>query len=130
MGRYRKNVWEGTSASFGLSILYGVICGFMSCIILSGVSFLVFRGMMFGKLFTLITLFVSGYSSGYICGKYRRRRGLIDGAICGGAIYLLLLIISMYIGEFTDIRKFFLLMAAGAIGGVGGVNTPRPKNLM
>lgn len=130
MGRYRKNIWENTFLSFGISVIFGILCGFAGCVIFSAVSFIVFKGMMFSKIFNLLTLFISGYFSGHLCGRYRRRRGMIDGAICGAVIYAVLLSASAAFGEFTDLKKLILLAAAGAIGGIAGVNSPRPQNLM
>ena len=130
MGRYRKNIWENIFLSFGISVIFGILCGLAGCVLFSAVSFIVFKGMMFGKIFNLLTLFISGYFSGYLCGRYRRRRGMIDGAICGAVIYAVLLSVSAAFGEFTDIKKLMLLAAAGAVGGIAGVNSPRPKNLM
>ncbi len=130
MGHYRKSIWENTFLSFGIPIFFGILCGLAGCVLFSAVSFLVFKGMMFGKLFNLLTLFISGYFSGHLCGRYRRRRGMIDGAICGAVIYAVLLSASVAFGEFTDLRKLMLLAAAGAIGGIAGVNSSRPKNLM
>lgn len=130
MGRYKKNIWENTFLSFGISVFFGIACGFAGCILFSAVSFLVFKGMMFGKLFNLLTLFISGYFSGNLCGRYRRRRGMIDGAICGTVIYAVLLSVSAVFGEFTDLKKLMILAAAGAVGGIAGVNSTRPKNLM
>lgn len=129
MGRYRKSIWENTFLSFGISVIFGILCGFAACILFSAVSFLVFKGMMFGRLFNLLTLFISGYFSGNLCGRYRRRRGMIDGALCGTAIYAVILALSAAFGELTDIKKLLLLAAAGAVGGITGVNSSRPKNL-
>ena len=55
---------------------------------------------------------------------------MIDGAICGTVIYTVLLSVSAVFGEFTDLKKLMILAAAGAVGGIAGVNSTRPKNLM
>lgn len=130
MGRYRKSVWENIYLSFGISVLFGLACGLASSIIFSAVSFFLFKSMLFDKLFTVLPLGISGYFSGCICGRYRRRRGLIDGAVCGSLIYAVLLAISLFVNEFTDIRKLILLVCVGAVGGVAGVNSSRPERLM
>ncbi len=130
MGRYRKKLWDSTFMGFVLSVGFGLLCGFICCVVCSAVSYFVFNAMMFTGIFTVICLFVSGYFSGYICGKYRRRYGMYEGAICGGIIYLLLLVISLQFGEITSPAKLIILAVSGAFGGVAGVNTVRPRELM
>ena len=78
----------------------------------------------------MVSLIAGGVVSGQICGKYRRKRGLIDGIICGSILYFMIFAAGIAAGEFTDIRKLLLLLIAGAVGGVSGVNSKRPKNLM
>lgn len=130
MGRYRKKLWDSTVLGFAISVGFGLICGFLCCIVCSAVSYFVFNAMMFTGIFTIVCLFVSGYFSGYLCGRYRRRYGMTEGAICGGIIYLLLLAVSLKFGEFTSPAKLILLAVSGSIGGIAGVNTVRPENLM
>ena len=130
MGRYRKSLWENAVFGFGVSVLYGMTWGLGSSMLFSALSFFVFKAILFGRLFTVLTLGISGYAAGWLCGRYRRHRGMIDGALCGGLIYAVLFGISLIFGELTDIWKLMLLAAMGAVGGVVGVNTLRPKNLM
>lgn len=130
MARYRKKLWDSTILGFGISVGFGLLCGFICCIICSAMSYFIFNAMMFGGIFTVLCLGVSGYFSGYLCGRYRRRYGLFEGAICGGIIYGILLVVSLYLGEFTSITKLILLVVCGGTGGVAGVNTERPERLM
>lgn len=130
MGRYRKKLWDSTILGFAISVGFGLLCGFICCIICSAATYFIFNAMMFGGIFTIICLAVSGYFSGYLCGRYRRRYGLTEGAICGCLIYAILLAISLYFGEFTSPAKLILLVICGAVGGVAGVNTVRPEKLM
>lgn len=129
MPRYSKSLWDNAFFGFAVSVGFGVICGLFLCVILSAVSYFVFNGMMFSGIFDILSLSVSAYSAGYICGRYRRRRGLIDGALCGAVIYFVLVAISLFLGGFTNPFKLLLLAIAGAVGGVAGVNSKRPKNL-
>ena len=130
MGRYRKKLWDSTISGFGISVGFGLLCGLVCCVVCSAVSYFVFNAMIFGSIFTILSLAVSGYFSGYLCGRYRRRYGMTEGAICGGIIYLVLLAISLNFGEFTSPAKLVLLVVSGSIGGIAGVNTVRPRDLM
>lgn len=130
MGRYRKRLWDSTAAGFALSVGFGVLCGFLCSVVCSAISYFVFNAMMFEGIFTVVSLAVAGYFSGYLCGKYRRSYGMVEGAICGGLVYLLLLAAAACVGEFTSPSKLIILVVSGAIGGISGVNAARPKNLM
>lgn len=130
MRRHRQSLWTNTFFSFAIPVSAGIICMFLLSVIFSVIAFLVFKNMMFADIFTVVSLMTGGVASGYICGKYRRHRGLIDGTVCGCILYGVILAVGSCAGEFTDIRKLLLLAVAGAVGGVSGVNSKRPKNLM
>lgn len=130
MRRHRPSLWTNTFFSFAVPVSAGIACILLCSMIFSVLAFFVFRNMMFADIFTVLSLVTGGIASGYLCGKYRRHRGMIDGIICGTVLYSLILAVSVFSGEFADIKKLLLLVVAGAVGGVSGVNSKRPKNLM
>lgn len=130
MRRYRQSIWGNTFFGFALPITSGILSSLICCMFFSAVTLYIFGAVMFMKFFTLASLVVGGAVSGYICGRYRRRRGLLDGVICGLVFYAVIMLISLMIGEFTDVTKLLVLTVSGAAGGVSGVNSKRPKNLM
>lgn len=130
MRRHRQSLWTNTFFSFAVPVLVGIACLVLSSLIFSMLAFFIFGNMSFAVIFTVISLSAGGFASGYICGKYRRHRGLIDGVICGAVLYSLLFAVGAFAGEFTDVKKLLLLVIAGAVGGVSGVNSKRPKKLM
>jgi putative membrane protein (TIGR04086 family) len=130
MGRNGKKLWDSVLFGFGISVGFGLLCGFACCMICSAASYFIFNGMMFTGIFSYICLMVSGYCGGWLCGKYRRKFGLIEGAVCGGIMYGIILVISLQMGEFTSPVKLIVLGISGAFGGISGVNTIRPKGLM
>jgi putative membrane protein (TIGR04086 family) len=70
--------------------------------------------------------------SGFLCGKYRRKRGLLEGVLCGFVIYVIMLTAGSFcFGFFSclNIKKLLLSALCGAIGGVFGVNTKYPESL-
>lgn len=82
--------------------------------------------------FTAIALATGTFCSGFVCGRYRRKRGLFEGLLCGSIIYLILLAAgTIYIGFFSSlsIKKLLISAIFGAIGGVFGVNTKYPRSL-
>lgn len=130
MRRYRHSLWTNTLFSFAVPVLIGFLCMLICSVIFSALTFFIFKSMVFLKIFTVVSLAVGGVISGKICGKYRRHRGLIDGTLCGVFLYALTFSVSFAVGETTDIKKLLLFVVSGAIGGVIGVNSERPRNLM
>ncbi len=130
MGRYRKKLWDSTISGFGLSVGFGLLCGILCCGVCALLSCFIFKSLMFGKISAVLSLCVSGYFSGSLCGRYRRRYGMAEGALCGCIIYGIILGISLIIGEFTSPVKLVMLAVSGAIGGISGVNKERPEKLM
>lgn len=130
MRRHRQSLWTNTFFSFAVPVSAGIVCIILCSLIFSVLAFFVFRNMMFANIFTVLSLSVGGIVSGYLCGKYRRHRGLIDGIICGCVLHAMIFAVGNFYGELTDIKKLLLLVVAGAVGGVSGVNSKRPKSLM
>jgi putative membrane protein (TIGR04086 family) len=96
----------------------------------STISYSALKTMSFIGIFTLASLVAAAYSSGYIYGRFRRRKGLFHGAVCGILLYAALSAAGFFVsGHPADIRKLPLLLLAAAAGGVAGVNSKRPKNL-
>lgn len=130
MRRHRQSLWTNTFFSFAVPVSAGIACILLCSVIFSVAAFFIFKNMMFADIFTILSLTIGGIVSGYLCGKYRRHRGLIDGVLCGAVLYAMIFAVSAFSGGFTDIKKLLLLVVAGAVGGVSGVNSKRPKNLM
>lgn len=131
MRKYRKSLWASTLLSFGAAILFGGICYSAAVTVLSAISYWLIGSMQFVGIFTIASLVCTAYFSGRIYGKYRRRRGLIDGSICGLLLYSVISAAGLVVvGAPADIKKLLLLVIAGAAGGVAGVNSKRPKSLM
>lgn len=131
MGRHGQSLWTNTLFSFAVPIAAGAVCAGACCVFFSALTFFVLETMQFTGVFTAVSAAAGGLVSGYICGKYRRRRGLADGIICGGVLGLLLATAAVAVwGDLPELWKLILLIVAGAVGGVMGVNSKRPKNLM
>ena len=131
MGSHRQSLWTNTLFSFAAPIAVGAACTGSCCVLFSALTFFILGTMQFTGVFTAVSAAAGGVVSGYICGKYRRRRGLADGIICGGVLGLMLAAAAVAVtGDLPAVWKLILLLIAGAVGGVMGVNSKRPKNLM
>ena len=75
---------------------------------------------------TVVSLCISCFVAGFLCGRMTRKNGLIVGIICGFSVFLLfslvgLLSIGGAIGVLA-LTKLVLALIFGAIGGILGVN--------
>lgn len=131
MHKYRRSIWTNTLPSIALSSLFGSLCGLISALIFSAFVFFFMDDWKFIGILSSAALVTSGFSGAFLCGKYRRRRGITEGMICGIIIFALLFILGTLIfGKVPGIKKLALLTVSGMLGGVSGVNSKRPKNLM
>ncbi|MBR6070387.1 MAG: TIGR04086 family membrane protein [Ruminococcus sp.] len=130
MRRHRQSPWSNTLFSLGVSVLCGSAAMLASAAVLSALSYFVLASTQFIGFFAALSAAVGGFTAGYICGRYRRRFGLLGGIACGALLYGLLSAIgTASLGAPADIKKLLLLTVAGAAGGVAGVNSKRPRSL-
>ena len=74
---------------------------------------------------------ISSYSSAYFSTQLCRTKGLIQGIICGCAVFLAALLASAITKNFsytnmTEIKAAVCVLC-GAVGGVKGINTKKTK---
>lgn len=130
MRRHRQSIWTNSLLSTAAGVACGFLCMFLMTAAAAIIIYFVIGNMRPVRFFTGAALGTGAYIGAYILGKYRRRKGLISGAVCGIIMYAVLLTAAAAIlGEFTGIKKLLLLTASAAAGGVMGVNSKRPKNL-
>lgn len=130
MRRHRQSLWTNSKLSLAVSSLLGIFFLLITAVLISGFAFLFISDFRLLRLISLIPVFTGAFSGAFICGKYRRRKGLISGVVCGIVIYVLICAAgAIFTGRLTRISKLLLLVTAGAIGGITGVNSKRPKRL-
>lgn len=130
MRRHRQSLWTNSRLSLAVSSLLGIFFLLITAVLISGFAFLFISDFRLLRLVSLIPVFTGAFSGAFICGKYRRRKGLISGIACGIIIYALIAAAgAFFTGRLTRIGKLLLLVTAGAMGGITGVNSKRPKNL-
>ena len=131
MRRHSRSIWSNVYLSFAAAVLLGGAIMLTGAAALSALSYYVLKTVQFTELFAAGSAGIGAFCAAYICGRYRRRRGLIDGIICGVVLYLSLSAAAMMMtGAPAEAKKLLLLTVAGAAGGVMGVNTKRPSSLM
>ena len=105
-------------AAFG--VIFLLLCVFSFMMAHLDASDSVFAGM------STAALFIGAYVGGYVCGRRRKRCGLMMGAVTGLLVFLVILALgSIFLGAaegFSHTGKLFLTVAAAAVGGAVGVN--------
>ena len=130
MRRQRKSLWSGWGSSVLVSVLAGALCIGAGAVLTAAIVYFVMKDMTMIRAFAGVSLAAGAYIAAYICGKYRRRKGLVCGTVCGALLYAVINVLAVLIlGEWAGIKKLLLLTAFGAAGGVAGVNSKRPNNL-
>lgn len=129
MRRHRKSIWTNSIASITISAISGIVLVFFIALLLSAVMYYILDDMRVAKIFSILAMCIGTYISTYFCGKFRRKRGLAEGIICGTVIYTIIAVCGIiFFREFIGIKKLLLLTVSGATGGVTGVNSKRPRN--
>ena len=130
MHRKHQCVWTSLPLSIAVSALCGLLSVAAAGLLFSFVVFALFNDVSLVRYAVYAVLAEGAVSSGFICGKYRRRHGLVLGAVCGFVLYLLLVFAALIaVGSFTCPTKLLVLATSGAFGGVVGVNSKRPRGL-
>lgn len=129
MRRHRKSVWTNSITSMAIAVFSGIIFIFFTSLLLAVIMYYILGDMRVAKIFSIVAMCLGTYFSTYFCGKFRRKHGLAEGILCGMIIYIIIVISGfVFLREFTGIKKLLLLTVSGAVGGVTGVNSKRPKN--
>ncbi len=130
MRRHRRSLWSCSRLSMTVSTVLGIVFLFITVLAVSGFAFFFVSDFRLLKIISLLPLFTGAFSAGFIFGKYRRRKGMLSGIICGLLLYIIISAVGIaFSGSPAHISKLFLLTVSGAIGGITGVNSKRPKNL-
>lgn len=131
MGRYSRSLWTNTAVSLIVSAATGLMITLLCTVVFTIFTYYFMENMDFKDFFTTAALITGSYCSGFICGKFRRRRGITEGLACGVIIYLILSAAALISGSgaILGIKKLLLLSLTASAGGVVGVNSKRPKKL-
>lgn len=126
----RKNIKRGTRWNGALTAIRSAF----SCLAVIFVCFAAFSfvasyiNVPEGVMNILSSLALCGgcFAAAFSVSNRRRRRGLFTGAVCGAAMFLLILALGLiFVRRFTYggfISKFAMIIACSAMGGIIGVN--------
>lgn len=126
----RRSIWTNGILSVGACSLLGLAVSLGCTAFFSLFILLAMDDFSLGDVFAVVSSSGGVYTASYVCGKYRRRRGIAEGMTCGIVIYIVLSTASAICGgAFVNIKMLLRLALVGAVGGVSGVNSKRPKGL-
>ncbi len=124
----RRSIWKSRIKSIVLCSSVGLAVTFLSTVFFTAFIYIAMDDMSLGNVFAVISSTSGAYVSAYICGKHRRKNGIAEGTACGLIIYAVLSTAAIASGMWTvNIKMLLRLAAAGAVGGVVGVNSKRPE---
>lgn len=131
MRRHRHSIWTKGCLSIAISVVVGICIVFLCTAVFSVFTFFLMDSMEFKAFFSTAAFIVGAFFCGYMCGRFRRKRGLVEGIQCGILMYTIVSIIGVIAGKgILSLEKLLILIAFCALGGVIGVNSKRPKKLM
>ncbi|MBR1824369.1 MAG: TIGR04086 family membrane protein [Ruminococcus sp.] len=129
MRKNSRSVWRSGILSILLSAGIGLSAAVLCTLVFSVLIRFLLKDMGLANVFAYTSVIVGAFVGAYICGRYRRHRGIIFGVLCGVTMFLVLMTCGVMIGgDMTGVRKLVMMVVAGGIGGVYGVNSKRPKN--
>ncbi len=72
--------------------------------------------------------------AGFVAARIKRSQGMVVGAMMGGVMFLLMLIVSVFVSgtQFTVVTpvRLMLCIALAALGGILGVNLAAKRKIM
>lgn len=109
----------------------GIVTASVITVLLALISLRFLDDMRFSGALTSAACASGSFTGAYLGGKYRRRKGLVRGTLCGLMMYTVFSAAGLILtGSPSGIKKLLLLTVSGASGGVCGVNSKRPGHLM
>ena len=127
MRKHSRSTWSNPLLSIFLSAVIGLALSVLCIAVFSALLCFLLKDMGLADVFVTVSLIVGAFTGAYICGHYRRRHGLILGAVCGFAVFAVISIMGIIMcGHTAGIRKLLLLAVSGMTGGVYGVNSKHP----
>lgn len=121
MKSLKKHLFLPFIVSAAIGIL---VCG-ASALLCSALMSALRLPVEWGEGFGLFSLSTGSLFSGYVLGRKKKRAGIKQGFLCGTALFLTALILSLLFGEISFIsaaKKLVLCTVCAIFGAIAGVN--------
>ena len=85
MRRHRESIWTKAAVSMAAAVSCGLLCTMAALLLSAAVIFYVLKDIGTAGGFAAVSLAAGAYTGAFIYGKYRRKRGMLCGMLCGAA---------------------------------------------
>ncbi len=78
----------------------------------------------------MAALGVGAMAGGFVCAKLTKQCGMMNGALCAGIVFVLMVLIVLLTGAVPTVQvllRLALMLPMGALGGVLGVNVKKKR---
>lgn len=115
---------KSKSILFGLG--FGIIVIVFLFILMAAILCTIDLSDMIQNIVIAFIFAISGFISGFICGKKEKEKGFIMGGLCGIVLSTLLILFKLFcfspIPTALTFIKMIVMILSGAVGGILGVN--------
>lgn len=115
-----------------IAVLSGFALNFILMLVFAAVSVVADLGESFAAPFTSLSAAAGSLVSAFIASKKIKSRGLINGLICGGSMFAVIMCVSLAISDggitLNTLFNFIIIILSALIGGVWGVNGRKKKD--
>ena len=118
---------------YGVSSFVGILFSVLSLLLAAGIMLAGDMPEQAASVISAICLGLGALLSGFFSSKKIKNGGIINGLICGGVIYLIVLFISLFLSEngfsLITILNLAITLLTAAIGGIFGVSAASKNGL-
>ena len=129
----KKEINGGKAAIYLISVLVGFLVTFAAMLIFAAITVAADLQDFFLTPFASIAAALGAFAAAFIVSKKLCQNGLLNGLITGGAMFVIIVIISLIISDggvtLNTLFNFVILVLSGLIGGVAGLSQKREKIL-
>ncbi len=117
-----------------IAAIVGLITTFLAIFAASGVCLAIFLPDTFSTVISGMCLGIGSLVGGFLSAKKIKRGGIINGAICGSLIALIIFLISLFVSHssfsFIGLSHFLIAILSASIGGILGINSSAKRKLI
>ena len=111
---------------YSIAVLVGALISFFALLLFAALCLYLDLQENYSFFVSGVCLAIGGFNSGFLSSKKLKKKGILNGFVCGMFLYLIVLIISLFFRESgvtsNTLYRFLLTIIASMMGGVIGVN--------